>query len=134
MNGQIILNGGVGIVGAFIASAFGGWHESLTFLLCVIAADVITGVYASVSEGRGLNSAVASVGAAKKGLMILVILLAHRADILLELDNVTMLAAVYFYIANELVSITENLGRAGVPLPDKLKDIIEVLKKKGGVK
>ncbi|WP_337102313.1 phage holin family protein [Paenibacillus sp. YIM B09110] len=134
MNGQLIVNGGVGVVGAFIASAFGGWHESLTFLLFVIGADIITGIYASIAEGRGLNSAVASIGAAKKGLMILVILLAHRADILLELDNATMLAAVYFYIANELISITENLGRAGVPLPDKLRDIIEVLKKKGGVK
>lgn len=133
MNGQTILNGGAGVLGAFIAFAFGAWHESLTFLLIAIAADVITGMYASVKEGSGLSSAVGAAGLAKKGLMLLVIILAHRIDILLELDNITMTAAVYFYIANELVSIVENYGRVGLPLPDKVKDIIAVLKNKGGV-
>ncbi|GGF88614.1 phage holin family protein [Paenibacillus abyssi] len=129
MNGQYIVNTGAGVVGAFIAFAFGGWHESLTFLLIAIGADIITGLSASVKEGRGLNSAVGSVGLAKKGLMLLVILLAHRIDILLELDDVTMMAAIYFYIANELISITENLGRYGLPLPPKLREVIEVLKR-----
>lgn len=134
MNGQTIVNGGAGVVGAFIAFAFGGWSEALTFLLVAIGADILTGLYASVHEGRGLNSAVGTIGLARKGLMILVILLAHRIDILLELDSMTMTAAIYFYIANELLSITENLGRSGVPLPDKMRDIITVLKTKGGVK
>ncbi|WP_337588392.1 phage holin family protein [Paenibacillus gorillae] len=66
--------------------------------------------------------------------MLLVVLLAHRIDVLLETDNMTMMATVYFYIANELISFTENLGRAGVPLPEKLKYIIEVLKGKGNNK
>lgn len=134
MNGQTVLNGASGVLGAFIAFAFGGWHESLTFLLIAIGVDIITGMYASVKEGSGLSSAVGAAGLAKKGMMLLVIILAHRVDILLELDNITMMAAVYFYIANELVSITENYGRVGLPLPDKLRDIIAVLKGKGGVK
>ncbi|MEV5028490.1 phage holin family protein [Paenibacillus sp. LPE1-1-1.1] len=133
MNGQTILNGGAGVVGAFIAFAFGGWHESLTFLLCAIGVDIASGMYASVKEGRGLNSAVGSIGLAKKGLMLLVILLAHRLDILLDSDNITMTASVYFYIANELISITENYGRIGLPMPEKLRDVITVLKGKGGV-
>lgn len=133
MNGQTLINGGAGVVGAFIAFAFGGWSEALTFLLIGIGADIITGIYASIKVGRGLNSAVGSVGLAKKGLMLLVILVAHRIDVLLELDSVVMTASVYFYIANELVSLAENLGRGGLPLPDRLRDIIEVLKRKGGV-
>lgn len=120
--------------GVVISFLFGKWSEALTFLLFAVVVDIITGVSASLREGHGLNSAVASVGAAKKGLMFLVIVLSHRVDILLELDAVVISAAVYFYIANELVSITENLGRAGVPLPDKLRDIIDVLKTKGSVK
>lgn len=132
MNGQSIINGGAGVAGAFIAFAFGGWHESLTFLLVAIGVDIASGMYASVKEGRGLNSAVGSVGLAKKGLMLLVILLAHRLDVLLELDAVVMTASVYFYIANELISITENYGRIGLPMPEKLRDIITVLKAKGG--
>lgn len=135
MNGLFSINSATGTVagvtGAIVAFAFGKWSEALTFLLVVIVADIITGVSASFNEGRGLSSAVGSVGLAKKGLMLLVIILAHRIDILLELDAVVISAAVYFYIANELISITENLGRIGLPLPDKLRDIIDILKRKG---
>ncbi|MGG4142952.1 phage holin family protein [Paenibacillus algorifonticola] len=134
MNGQIILNGGAGVAGAFIAFAFGGWTEALTFLLIAMVADIITGISASFKEGRGLSSAIGSAGGVKKGLMLLVIILAHRVDVLLELDNVAMAAATYFYIANELISITENYGRLGLPLPDKFREMIDVLKRKGGVK
>lgn len=122
-----------GVIGAIVGFAFGGWTEALTFLLIAIAADIITGMYASVKEGRGLNSTVAGIGAGKKGLMFLVIILAHRIDILLGLEAVTMTAAVYFYIANEMISFTENIGRAGVPLPDAIKRMVTVLKDKGGV-
>jgi len=122
----------VGVLGAAITFAFGHWTEAMTFLLIAIVIDIVSGISASRKEGRGLNSAIASVGFAKKGLMFLVIILSHRIDVLMELNAVVASAAVYFYIANELVSITENLGRAGVPLPDKLTDIIDVLKRKGG--
>jgi len=64
----------------------------------------------------------------------LVIILAHRIDILLELDAIVMTAAVFLYIVKELVSITENLGRSGIPLPPKVVNIIDVLKTKGNVK
>ncbi|WP_342663517.1 phage holin family protein [Paenibacillus pinihumi] len=131
----LTVNPGTGVaaggIGAVIGFAFGGWSEALTFLLIAMAVDIISGVTASLKEGRGLNSAVASVGLAKKGLMLLVIILAHRIDVLLELNAVVIAAAAYFYIANELVSITENIGRAGLALPDKITDIIEVLKRKG---
>ncbi|MBJ6364132.1 holin family protein [Paenibacillus sp. GCM10012307] len=131
----LTVNSGTGVVaggiGAVIGFAFGGWSEALTFLLIAMAVDIISGVTASLKEGRGINSAVASVGLAKKGLMLLVIILAHRIDVLMELNAVVITAAAYFYIANELVSITENIGRAGLTLPGKLTDIIEVLKRKG---
>nr|WP_310732523.1 phage holin family protein [Paenibacillus sp. 1011MAR3C5] len=70
----------------------------------------------------------------QKRLALLVIFLAHRIDILLGLDAIVMTAAVYFYIANELVSISENLGRSGMPQPDKLRDVIDVLKTMGSGK
>jgi toxin secretion/phage lysis holin len=131
VNGQTILNVGAGLLGAFITFAFGGWSEALTFLLVLFAVDIASGVYASIREGSGLSSAVASVGAAKKGLMLLVILVAHRADVLLGIEYV-MAGAVYFYIANELLSVTENYGRAGLPLPDVIKRLVTVLREKGG--
>jgi toxin secretion/phage lysis holin len=130
---QTTFNVGTGALGAIITYAYGGWTEALSFLLIATAIDIITGISASLHEGRGLNSTIGAVGFAKKGLMLLVILLAHRIDILMALDNVTMTAAIYFYIGNELVSITENLGRNGMPLPDKIRDVIDVLKRKGDV-
>ncbi|WP_337103729.1 phage holin family protein [Paenibacillus sp. YIM B09110] len=119
-----------GILGSIVTFAFGSWIESLTLLVVAMGVDYVTGVTASIKEGRGLNSAFGAWGLARKGLMLLVILLAHRIDILLDLNDVTMGAAIYFYIANELISITENYGRLGLPMPDRLRELIEVLKRK----
>ena len=120
-----------GIVGSMITFALGGWMESLTLLVVAMGIDYVSGITASIKEGRGLNSFFGAWGLARKGMMLLVILLAHRIDILLELDNVTMGAAIYFYIANEMITIIENYGRIGLPLPTRLRKIIEVLKDKG---
>lgn len=117
-----------GIVGSVITFAFGNWTESLTLLLVSMGIDYLTGVMASVKEKKGLNSWFGFWGLARKGLTLLVILLAHRVDILLGTNNVTMGAAIYFYIANELISITENYGRLGLPLPERIRKMIEVLK------
>ncbi|WP_036718533.1 phage holin family protein [Paenibacillus harenae] len=119
-----------GLVGSVITFAFGSWMESLTLLLVTMGIDYITGVAASIREGKGLNSVFGAWGLARKGLTLLVILLAHRIDILLETNTITMGAAIYFYIANELISITENYGRIGLPMPERLRKLIEVLKDK----
>lgn len=127
MDKQVLVNTGAGFIGAIVSYAYGGWSEALSFLLLVIAIDIVTGMYASIKEGHGLSSTIGSSGLAKKGLMLLVILLAHRMDVLME-TNVVMTGAVYFYIANELVSIVENYGRIGLPLPERVKSIIAILK------
>lgn len=119
-----------GVIGSIITFAFGSWIESLTLLVVAMGIDYVTGVAASIKEGKGLNSVFGAWGLARKGLMLLVILLAHRIDILMETNNMTMGAAIYFYIANELISITENYGRLGLPMPDRLRQLIEVLKPK----
>ena len=120
---------------AFAGSAgtyfFGGWSELISFFLIAIAIDYVTGMLASIKEGHGLSSSVGSWGLAKKGLMLLVVILAHRLDILMGTD-VIMIGAIYFYLANELISVTENYGRLGLPLPNKIKDIIAIFKQKGG--
>ena len=119
-----------GVLGSIVTFAFGSWSEALTVLIVAMGIDYISGVAASIKSGRGLNSAFGSWGLARKGLMLLVILLAHQIDLLLGVKDVTMGAAIYFYIANELLSITENYGRLGLPLPEKIRKIIEVLKER----
>lgn len=118
------------VIGSILTFSFGIWPESLTLLLAAMGIDYVTGVVAAIKEKKGLSSEIGSWGLAKKGLMLLVIMLAHRIDVLLVSEDMVMGASIYFYLANELISITENLGRSGVPLPDRLRDIIEVLKKK----
>lgn len=124
---QTTVNFGAGILGVAISYAFGQWTELLSFFLLAVVIDIATGVSASLREGSGLSSAVATAGAQKKALMFLAILLAHRMDALMATDFV-MTGAIYFYLANELVSITENYGRHGLPLPDAIRRVIAVLK------
>lgn len=119
-----------GLLGSIVTFAFGSWMESLTFLLVAMGVDYVTGVAASLKMKKGLSSSLGSWGLARKGLSLLVLLLAHRIDVLIGTGSMTLGAAIYFYIANELISITENYGKLGLPLPQRVRDMIEVLKKK----
>jgi toxin secretion/phage lysis holin len=119
--------------GVVITFCFGYWIEAFTFLAILIVGDVVSGIGASFKEGVGLRSKIFRQGFVGKGLMILVIIIANRADVMLGQEAVFAAAAAYFYIANELVSITENLGRAGVPFPTFITKLIDVLKTKSDV-
>ncbi|WP_372631755.1 holin family protein [Cohnella sp.] len=119
------------LLGAAVTFSFGIWSESLTFLLVLMAVDYITGVAAALKEGSGLNSNIGFWGLFKKGLILLVMIITHRLDVLLGADLI-MGGAVFFYIANELLSIIENYGRLGLPLPDRLKRIVQVLRDRAG--
>lgn len=129
-NIQAAFNAVAGIVGAVVAYAFGQWSELMSFFLFTMALDYITGVAASIKNGTGLNSNIGFWGLGKKGLMLLVVMLAHRMDLMMG-TAVVMTGAIYFYLSNELVSITENYGRLGLPLPGWVKQIIAVLKNRG---
>lgn len=122
-----------GVAGAVITFSFGHWIEAFTFLAVLIVADVLTGVGASFKEGVGLRSKTFRQGFVGKAMMILVIVIANRADVMLGQEAIFAAAAAYFYIANELVSITENLGRAGVPFPSFVTKLIDILKTKSDV-
>ncbi|MDD9266035.1 holin family protein [Paenibacillus sp. GCM10023248] len=119
-----------GVIGAILTYAYGGWSELLSLFFIAMVVDYITGIGASIKEEKGLSSKVGFLGIFKKFLMAVVVVLAHRMDILLG-TNVLMTGAIYFYLANELISITENYGRLGLPMPPKLKEMIQVLKAKG---
>ncbi|MBB6638230.1 phage holin family protein [Cohnella thailandensis] len=113
--------------GSIIGFGFGTWTESLSFLLVLMAVDYVSGVAASLRDGKGLSSEVGFWGLAKKGLMLLIVIVAHRIDLVLGAD-VAMGGAVYFYIVNELLSVMENYGRLGLPMPDRLREVIRILR------
>jgi len=132
----------VGASGSAIASLFGGWGDDMTTLLIFMGIDFFLGLMIAAfwkksnkSVSGALNSQSAWKGLARKGGALLVVLVAHRLDMMLGLDYIRT-AAVIAFILNELISIVENLGIMGVPLPPAVKKAIEVLQnreeKEGG--
>lgn len=118
-----------------IAGAFGGLTPVLYVLLGLMVADFVSGWAVAAlgkslkTEGGGLDSKVGWKGLIKKGLIMLVVLVATQLDI--AIGNNTFIfrdMAVWFYIANEGLSFLENLALVGVPFPDKLKDMLEQVK------
>ena len=124
----------VGLVGAVIASALGGLDVTLRSLLIFMAADYFTGLAAAIfgkslkTVNGGLDSRVGWLGLCRKGLILLLVLVAHRLDMTLGTDYVRNTVVIGF-MANELISITENAGVLGLPMPTVIKKAIEILKK-----
>ena len=118
-------------LGAALAYLFGGWGALLGILLAFVVTDYVTGVVAAALEGK-LASGIGYKGIAKKVMIFIIVAMAHLADQAIGLDSVLMSAAVFFYLANELLSILENAGKIGLPVPKVLERAISILKDRGG--
>ena len=126
-----------GAIGAFIANLFGGWSNDMTTLLIFMAADYVTGIIVAAffkksnkSKTGSLSSIAGLKGLAKKGVILLVVLIAYRLDMSLGISYIKTTTIIGF-IANELVSIIENVGLMGIPLPGIITKAIEILHDKG---
>ena len=131
---KIFILSGVACVGAAIASLFGGWNGAMTTLVILMLIDYITGILVAgvfhnspKCSGGALSSAVGFKGICRKFVILLIVVVACRVDLLLD-TNIIRDATCIGFCANELVSITENAGLMGIPLPRKLVDAIEVLR------
>ncbi|AOZ93944.1 phage holin family protein [Paenibacillus crassostreae] len=126
-----IVQGMTGIIGTILTFSFGSWNQLLNIFLVVIIIDYITGVLAAIKNKSGLNSKIGFWGLTRKALMFLVIILAHQLDLLMNNGfGAVKSGVIYFYMVNELISITENYGRLGLPLPEQITRIIAALKNK----
>lgn len=126
----------VGVVGSFIVSLFGGWDTALVTLMIFMAVDYITGlVVAGVfhkspkTDGGTLESRAGWKGLCRKGMTLLVVLVACRLDLIMG-SNFIRDATIIAFIASETISIIENAGLMGAPIPGVLVKAIEVLKQK----
>lgn len=107
--------------GGIAAYLFGPWDALLVALLAAIVLDYLTGVAVAAVQ-RTLSSAVCWRGLLKKAVILLIVCLGTLLDRLLEDSNGAVRAAVcLFYIANEGLSVLENAGALGLPLPETLK-------------
>lgn len=127
---------GIGIVGSFLASLFGGWSAALNTLLIFMGIDFLTGLIVAgifhrskKTENGNLESRAGWKGLCRKGVTLLIVLIACRLDLMLG-SNFIRDAVVIAFVCNETISIIENAGLMGVPIPQVIVKSIEVLKKK----
>ena len=130
--------GAIGAAGGFLSSLFGGWSSDLTTLLIFMIVDFATGLIAAAlgrskkTDAGGLSSSVGWLGLAKKVMTLLLVLVAYRIDVTLGVDWVKT-AVVIAFIVNETISIVENAGLIGVPMPAVLQRAIDLLKGRADV-
>lgn len=125
-----------GIIGGSIASYLGGWDSALQTLLIFMAVDYITGLMVAgifhksdKTPGGGLESRAGFKGLCRKGVVLLIVLVACRLDLLTGSDFIRDSCVVAF-VVNEAISIIENAGLMGVPIPAVITKALEALKAK----
>ena len=129
----------LGLIGSTIANFFGGWDAALTTLLIFMGIDYLTGLIvagvfhkSSKTESGSLESRAGWKGLCRKGVTLLIVLVACRLDMIIN-SNFIRDAVVIAFVTNETISIIENAGLMGVPIPAVIVKAIEVLKKKSDV-
>ena len=127
---------GAGLVGSFIAGLFGGWDAGLTTMVICMAIDYATGLLCAgvfhksqKSANGALESKACFKGLVRKCVVLLLVLVAHRLDLALGASYVRDGVCIAFTVS-EIISIAENAGLMGVPLPAVLERALEALKDK----
>lgn len=123
-----IVNTIIAGLGTVLTYLIGGWDSIIQILAILMVADYITGISKGY-KNKELASSVGFKGLLKKSAIFIVIILAHQLDLVVNADvPIFRTMCVYFYIANEGISITENLAVLGVPLPKFLTDVLNKIK------
>ena len=125
-----------GLIGSAIASLFGGWDAGLTTLLIFMAIDYVSGLvvagvfHTSNKTNTGsLESRAGWKGLCRKCMTLLFVLVAYRLDLVIG-TNYIRDAVIIAFIANETISLVENAGLMGLPLPAVITKAVDVLQKK----
>ena len=126
----------LGMLGGALAAAFGGWDAALTALVVCIGVDYVSGSLlalvfhkSSKSESGSYNSSYGLKGLCKKCMMLLFVVVAVQMDRLMGSAYIRDAVCIGF-CTNEVLSIVENLGLAGVPMPQAIVNALEQLQKK----
>ncbi len=119
------------VIGGWLGWFLGGYDGFLYALIAFISVDYILGVFCGILE-KHLSSDVGARGIFKKVVIFSLVGVAHVIDQNIIGDGSAIRTAViFFYLSNEGISIIENSTRLGLPIPDKLRDILEQLKDGG---
>ena len=125
-----------GMIGAALAAAFGGWTTAMVTLVIFMGVDYLTGLIVAgifhrseKTPNGGLESRAGWKGLVRKGVTLLVVLVAYRLDLLLDVSYIKD-AVIIAFCANEAISILENASLMGIPMLPPLQKAIELLRAK----
>lgn len=121
----------LGAIGGFIAYWLGGLDTILICLIAMLIVDYVSGVLAAV-HNKNVNSEIGWKGIVKKVFTLLVVAVAFIIETATEGAFAIREIVIMFFIANEAISLIENAGKIGIPIPEKLIQILEQLKGKKG--
>ena len=114
-------------LGGFLGWYLGGMDGFLYALIAFVLVDYITGVMCAIVDKK-LSSAVGFKGICRKVLIFVLVGIGNLVDVyVLGQEGVLRTAVIFFYLSNEGISFLENAGRLGLPIPQKLKDVLEQL-------
>ena len=120
----------IGLGGGLASFLFGGWSALIQTLVLFIVLDYVFAVLVAATHGE-LSSKKGFKGIAKKVAILVLVAVAHQIDLILGDGHFIRDAVIFFYIANELLSILETVGKTSLPIPDVLKKAVETLNSKG---
>ena len=119
-------------IGGWLGYFLGGCDGLLYALIAFVVIDYITGVMCAVADKK-LSSTAGFKGICRKVLIFLLVGIANILDVqVIGTASVLRTAVIFFYISNEGVSLIENTAHLGLPVPDKLKDVLEQLHDRDG--
>lgn len=120
---QLIFTG----IGGWLGYFLGGWDGLLYALIAFVVIDYLTGVMCAIND-RTLSSEVGFKGICRKVLIFLLVGIANILDVnVIGSGGVLRTAVIFFYISNEGVSLLENAAHLGLPVPEKIKVVLEQL-------
>lgn len=120
------------VIGGWLGYFLGGCDGLLIALVVFVVVDYISGVMCAIADHK-LSSAVGFKGICRKVLIFLLLGIANILDVqVIGTGSVLRTAVIFFYISNEGVSLVENAAHLGLPVPDKLKDVLEQLHDRDG--
>lgn len=118
-----------GVIGAVIGFLYGEITGLFIAIIALMALDYITGILCGIAA-KALSSEVGFRGLVKKLMVLVIIAVAHLVDYyIIGTGSALMTAVILFFAANEGISILENAAKLGLPIPKKLRDILEQLRK-----
>lgn len=121
---------GIAACGTVVAKLLGGWDMGLQVLVLFMAMDYVTGISRAFKD-KVLSSAIGIDGILKKIMILFIVAVAVGIDNITGAQGVVRLAAIWFYIGMEGISILENAARIGVPIPEKLRESLLQIKDGG---